>query len=216
MNSDPYNTVTSWFQELEKELKGVDKTFVFPRVNVESGNSFQQTLKYITFVLSEKLPGKISIQTLKGRIVIYVTEHFFLGAVENEDATPALVEVILEKITSSLEDHFRTFTETDVSVLEEKIHKRIKELLPHTSVTSMVTLVSKELEVEGSIKLTVKSHVEEEDLRKRVQTILNEEIPFFCRKRITIDIKTKFLGLLSIKGLRRQQLAKVIQKIQAI
>lgn len=217
MNSDPRNTITSWFQELEKEIKGVERTFVFPRVPTESSNTLQQNLKYLTFVLSEKVPGKISIQTLKGRIVVYVTEHFFLGAVETKEANPTVVEVILQRITAILEDYLKTFKTTDVAVLEQKIQKRIEGLTPCTSIKdSTVTLVSRELEVEGLIQLTVTPQTKQEDVRKRIQSILNEEIPFFCTTHITIEIKSKFLGLLNIRGLRRQQLSKVIQKIQAI
>lgn len=72
---------------------------------------------------------------------------------------------------------------------------------------------STELEVKGEITVTVTPLTEKESLKKKVQAILNEEIPFFCDQCITIEVKQKFSGILNVQGLKRQHLVKVIQKI---
>lgn len=215
MRSDPY-TVAKKFIEFQR-VRGVEKVFIFPRDAVlESEDDFQKNLGNLLFVLSETLSNKILIQTLKGKIAIYVTETFILGVILHKDANTILIEMNLARMAVTLEKCFKNY-KADRGALQGKVQKRIEGLLPtHTIRTSAVTLISHELEVEGEIKLAVKPHVEEESLKKKVQIILNEEIPFFCTKHISIEIKTRFSGLLNIEGLTRQHLSKVIHKIQGI
>ena len=218
MNND-YFGFTDTVLELQKDVKGVKETFIFPRINTtEFGNSLQRNLGCLLYGLSEKIPRRISIQTLKGKITVLITENFFLGAVLQKDANLSLVEMMLTRVASTLEDSLEQFKATTMSTLEGKIQERINQLMPlyNPIKTSAVSLVSHEWEVEGEITLTVTPKAEEESLKKKVQTILNEEIPFFCKKQITIEFKSKFSGIFNIKGLRKQQLSRVIQKIQGM
>lgn len=218
MNND-YFGFADTVLELQKDVRGVKETFIFPRVNTaESGNSLQRNLGCLLYGLSEKIPRRISIQTLKGKITVLITENFFLGAVLQKDANLSLVEMMLARLASILEDSLQQFKAINMSTLEEKIQERINQLIPlyNPIRTSAVSLVSHEWGVEGEITLTVTPKAEEESLKKKVQTILNEEIPFFCKKQITIEVKSKFSGIFSIKGLRKQQLSRVIQKIQGM
>lgn len=204
--SNNYFRFTNTVLELQKDVRGVEETFIFPRINtVESRNSLQRNLRCLLYGLSERIPRRVSIQTLKGKITVLITENFFLGAVLHRDANSSLVEMMLTRLASTLEDSLQQFKATNMRTLEEKIQKRINGLMPlyNPIRTSAVTLVSHEWEVEGEITLTVTPKTEEESLKKKVQTILNEEIPFFCKKRITIEVKSKFQGLFSIKGLRK-------------
>ncbi|MBU7048305.1 MAG: hypothetical protein HXS54_17880, partial [Theionarchaea archaeon] len=197
MNND-YFGFTDTVLELQKDVKGVKETFIFPRINTaEFGNSLQRNLGCLLYGLSEKIPRRISIQTLKGKITVLITENFFLGAVLQKDANLSLVEMMLTRLASTLEDSLEQFKATNMSTLEGKIQERINQLMPHYNPirTSAVSLVSHEWEVQGEITLTVTPKAEEESLKKKVQTILNEEIPFFCKKQITIEVKSKFSGI---------------------
>ena len=217
--SNDYFGFTDTVLELQKDVRGVKETFIFPRIKTpESGNNLQRSLGCLLYGLSERIPRKISIQTLKGKITVLVTENFFLGVVLHGDANLPLAEMMLTRMASTLEGSLQQFKATNMSTLEEKIQTRINGLMPlyNPIRTSAVTLVSHEWEVEGEITLTVTPKAEEESLRKKVQTILNEEIPFFFKKRITIEVKSRFAGIFSIKGLRKQQLTRVIQKIQGM
>ena len=60
--------------------------------------------------------------------------------------------------------------------------------------------------MEGEITLTMNPYTEVEPRRRRVQTILNEGIPFFCTKQIAMEVKPKYSRLFTMKGLRREQL----------
>jgi len=144
------NTLLSTFLELEKEVKGVENPFIFPRLNAPEP-----------------------------------------------------------------ENNLTEFKTTSMKALEDKIRERICRL-PHSNSikTNAVALTSNDLEVEGEITLTVNPQTDVEPLRRRVQTILNEEIPFFCRKQMTVEVKPKCSGLLNFKRLRREQLSRVIQRIQ--
>ena len=191
MNSTPHNNPTFAFMKLKKEVKGVKHAFIFPKNNTEnSGNSLEKDLKYlISYLPTWSPPKKISIQTFKGEVIVYATEAFFVGAVITNDANPTLVEMILTRIVSTLDDYVDNFKATTVRPLEEKIQKRI-ERIPYKAIPVTVTLTLKNVGVEGEI--TVSAAAQNEDYIKReIQDILDEEIPFFCKKHIAIHIKTK-------------------------
>jgi hypothetical protein len=216
MKTSP-DTFTRKFATLQKEVRGVEKAFIFPKAKtLESEDNFQRNLGNLLFILSEKIPKKILIHTVKKKIAVCVTENFLLGVILCEEANAPLVEMNLTRMALALEESFAKVM-ANIEALEERIQNRIDMLTSQSPIrTSDVTLVSRELGVEGEIKLAVKPHTEEESLKKKIHAILNEEIPFFCTRSVTIEIKTKFTGLLTIQGLKRQQLVKVINKIQGI
>lgn len=120
---------------------------------------------------------------------MYVTETFFLGAVLNGEANPMLVEMILGRIATNLDTSFESFKTTNMSILEETVQERIESLIPFRKAPVTVTLISRDVGVEGEITLTA-GYREHNQLREEIQEILDEEIPFFLKKSITIDIKT--------------------------
>ncbi len=211
------NQFSLYFYKLKKEINGVEQAFIFPRNALELEDKFQRNLNHLVSALSERtVPKRIIIQTHKKSMEIHVTEHFLLGAVSNSDANPILIGIILSRITSHLEEYFETFQIEGITAFEEKIKDRIEDLIENDGNpvrTSMLALFSNDLDVEGEIELTVKPQVEQKVLKKKIQNIINEEIPFFCRKRIHIELKTEYLGLDHI-GLTKQQLSRVIQRIQ--
>jgi len=212
------NQLSVYFSKLEKEIKGVERAFIFPRNALNSEDDLQENLKYLVSVLSERcVPKKFLIQTHKKSMEIYITEHFLLGAVSNSDANPHLITVMLTRITSHIEEYFENFKATRIETIEENIYKKISDLMPNHDrpmKTDTLTLFSNDLKVEGEIKLVVRSQIRQDTLKKKIQEILNEEIPFFCKKHVNIEFKTEYLGLDRVNGITKQQLSKVIQRIQ--
>ena len=212
------NQLSVYFSKLEKEIKGVEKTFIFPRNTLNSENDLQENLEYLVSALSQIcVPKKFLIQTHKKSMEIYITENFILGAVSNSDANPHLITVMLTRITSHLEEYFENFKATRIATIEENIHKKISDLMPNHNrpiKTDTLSLFSNDLKVEGEIKLVVRPQIRQDALKKKIQEILNEEIPFFCKKHINIEFKTEYLGLDQVNGVKKQQLSKIIQRIQ--
>lgn len=178
------------FMKLKTEVKGVKRAFVFSKYNENSADSLERDLKYLMSFLSAWVPLKrIFIQTFKGEIIVCATETFFVGAVITNEANPTLVEMILTRIVSNLDDYATTFKATPVEFLKEKIQKRIEDL-PHRTIPETVTLTLKNVGIEGEI--TVNTAAQDKNrVKKGIQDIIDEEIPFFCKKHITIDVKTK-------------------------
>lgn len=214
MNENPHNNLTIAFAKLKKEVKGVKHAFIFPKqAAVEPENSLEKKLRYLMYGMSGNSFKKISIKTFKGEIMIYMTKTFFLGAVITADANPTLVEMILTRIVSGLDDFFESFNSTHMRTIEEIIQERIKSILRSTRAPVLVTLTLRNPHVEGEIKVTATSRKEQEQLKEEIQNILDEEIPLFCKKSIIVEIKMEYPNL---SGVTRQHLLKVINKIQEI
>ncbi len=214
------NQLSAYFSKLEKEIKGVERTFIFPRNTLNSEDDLQENLKYLVSALSQRgVPKKLLIQTHKKSMEIYITENFLLGAVSNSDANPHLITVMLTRITSHLEEYFENYKATSIETIEENIHKKISDLTPNHDrpiKTDTLSLFSNDLKVEGEIKLVVRPQIRHDALKKKIQEIISEEIPFFCKKHINIEFKTEYLGLSQVKGVTKQQLSRVIQRIQGM
>ena len=190
MNKDPPNNVTLAFVKLKTEVKGVKHVFIYPKQSTFTPKeNLEKKLETLIKTASNNSLKKISIETFKGGIIIYVTKTFFLGAVINSEANPMLVEMILARIALNIDSHFEEFKTTNMRTVEEKIQERIEGLIPYRTDPVMVMLISKNVEVEGEISLVATAQQELNQLREEIQEIIDEEIPFFFRKSITIDIK---------------------------
>jgi len=191
MNKDPPNNIAFAFRKLKKEVKGVRHVFIFSKhATTNLKEDFERELGPLIATLSRKSSlKKICIEAVKGGIIMYVTETFFLGAVLNGEANPMLVEMILGRIATNLDTSFESFKTISMSVLEEMVQERIESLTPFRTSTVTVTLISRDLGVEGEITLTA-GYREHNQLKEEIQEILDEEIPFFLKKSINIDIKT--------------------------
>ncbi len=176
-----------------REVRGVKRAFVFFRYTgkadglqeSEGPENIEGKLKIFLSFFQNKFPKKISIQSSKGEIILYTTEKFLLGAVIDSDANPVLVHAILGRIVSRLDTDYERFRTADVKTIEGKIRKKIEDISPFMN--PVVSLVSRNAEVEGEIRVRVNS-MEKEYLTQEIQNILHEEIPFFCKKNITVDI----------------------------
>lgn len=194
-----------------KKMKGVTRIFICRRTDTTPcGDDFQKILTYFTLLSSRKIPKKVFIQTQKGYIIICITETFFLGVVLQKTANVPLVNVLITRTASALEQC------TDLTIhdgIKDTVKKRIDALLP--GCTTSVTLVSKDVTVEGKIIVTVTPPINEETLKKKIQAILDEEIPFFCEQCITIVVNQSF-STIAVEGLTVHNLLKVIHRIQAL
>jgi hypothetical protein len=117
--------------ESEEEIQGVQKTIILPKLcALESGDALQRNLGYLVFTLSELFPPKrVLIRTLKGRILVHITENFFLGAVLNEEANAEAIDAMLRAIASNLEEYFMRLKPVSMKAIEEKI-KKISDGVP--------------------------------------------------------------------------------------
>lgn len=208
MSGDPNTVLTRKFMELGNEVEGVEKTFVYPRVG--EGDSFQRNLEVLVYALPGPGPSRLSIETVKGFVHVFITEHFLVGAVLRRGANTTLVEIILERMASNLEKHLKTFRGTPSRTVEKQIKRRIDGLLP--LVRSRVALTVGEWEVGGEIEVIVTPGVGENPLRTQVEAILSEEIPFFCRREVAVEIRT----LSVFADIGREKLQKVIEKVQVM
>ena len=176
------------FMKLKKEVKGVKKAFAFLRTTERFENDFESAMQSLTSFLPERdSPKKISIQTHKGEIIVYIENPLLLGAVMSKDANPALVETILARIVSSLDMSSSMFAPSSMETVTKRIEKRIENLCPGRDCAT-VQLVSGNLKVEGQITLEGTSSKNIERLRREIQTVLREELPFFCEETITITV----------------------------
>ncbi|MBU7018599.1 MAG: hypothetical protein HXS44_13905 [Theionarchaea archaeon] len=191
MSKEPPNNVSFAFTKLRTEVKGVSHVFIYPKQPAFTPkDSLEKKLKALIDTISRTNPlRKISVETFKGGIIIYVTKTFFLGAIITTEANPMLVEMILSRIALNIDSHFETFKTINMRTIEEKIQERIEGLIPYRTDPVMVMLISKNVVVEGEISLIATAQQELNQLREEIQEIVDEEIPFFFRKSITIDIK---------------------------
>jgi hypothetical protein len=191
MNKGSPNNVAFAFMKLRTEVKGVKHVFIYPKQPAfTSKDRLEKKLEVLIKTISRANSlRKISVETFKGGIIIYVTRTFFLGAVINCEANPMLVEMILARIALNIDSYFEKFKATNMRTIEEKIQERIEGLIPYRTDPVMVMLISKNVVVEGEISLIATAQQELNQLREEIQEIVDEEIPFFFRKSITIDIK---------------------------
>ena len=191
MNNGPPNNVAFAFTKLKTEVKGVNHVFIYPKQPAYTPkDNLEKKLEVLIRTLSKTNSlKKISVETFKGGIIVYVTKTFFLGAVINSEANSMLVEMILARIALNIDSHFERFKAINMRTIEEKIQERIEGLIPYRTDPVMVMLISKNVVVEGEISLIATAQQELNQLREEIQEIVDEEIPFFFRKSITIDIK---------------------------
>ncbi|MGC1120725.1 MAG: hypothetical protein WBA22_06490 [Candidatus Methanofastidiosia archaeon] len=110
----------------EEPMQGVVRTIVIPKVStLVSGDHVQRNLGYLIFTLSERSSVvRIFIEGIEGRIVVHVTENFVLGAVLRNEADTGLVEAVLARTASSLEDYLEKLKSVSLEMVEQKIKSR--------------------------------------------------------------------------------------------
>jgi hypothetical protein len=194
----------------------VNYAFVFRKqVPGESHNEFEKKLRYLISTMSEKSPKKISIQTFRGEVIVFITNIFIVGAVITRDANPTLVEMILARIVPNLDTSFQSVDSSQMRYLEERIQERIKYISYDMPAPVIVTLTLGPVHVEGEIRVTATCRKEQERLQEEIQNILDEEIPFFFEKNIIIEIKMEYSSLGQL-GITKKHLLKAIHKIRSI
>ncbi|MBU7013530.1 MAG: hypothetical protein HXS52_11125 [Theionarchaea archaeon] len=110
----------------EEPVQGVVRTIIVPKVStLVSGDYVQRNLGYLIFALSERSSvGRISIEGIEGRVVVHITENFVLGAVLHNDAETGMVDAVLARTASSLEDYLERLKSVSLEMVEQKIRNR--------------------------------------------------------------------------------------------
>ncbi|MBU7013191.1 MAG: hypothetical protein HXS52_08455 [Theionarchaea archaeon] len=211
-------SLSAFFLGLKRDTRGVQQVFIFPKSQEKDESLFHRNLRYLILALSDRISlQQIWVETTHSSIVVRVTRHFVLGAVLNEKANLALVSALTGRIASKVDSYFDSFRRTDTRILENRIQDRIDETMAssRSTGTSRLELQVDGLSISGTVVVTVPSQEEVSTMKERIQGIVEEEVPFFCENKVSVDIKTE-IALFRIRGLTRQTLSKVIQRIQGM